>query len=75
MSTHIASDLTAEQLGWIVREAFDDVNDIGGMTEACWTLVAKKVAEELKLRLAEDDADAKAEAILAEIASIIERAA
>lgn len=57
MMVSFASDLTAEQLGWIISEAFDDVNDIGGMTEACWTLVAKKVAEELKLRLTvEEDA-------------------
>lgn len=75
MSTHIASDLTADQLGWIIQDAFDDVNDIGGMTEACWTLVAKKVAEALKLRLAEDEDDAKATALLAEITAQIARAA
>jgi hypothetical protein len=51
MGTHLTTDLTADQLGWIINDAFDDVNDIGGMNEACWALVAKRVAEALKLRL------------------------
>ncbi|MBN6820681.1 hypothetical protein JRF84_13945 [Methylobacterium organophilum] len=55
MSTHTASDLSAEQLGWIINDAFDDVNDIGGMNEACWAIVAKKVAEALKIKLSEDE--------------------
>lgn len=52
-----ATDLTADQLGWIINDAFDDVNDIGGMNEACWALVAKKVAEALKLRLAVEEGE------------------
>lgn len=55
MALHLASDLTAEQLGWIINEAFDDVNDIGGMNDACWKLVAKKVADALKLKLSEEE--------------------
>lgn len=57
MSLHLATDLTAEQLGWVVADAFHDVNDCDGMSERAWTIVAKKVAEALKLRLAvEEDA-------------------
>ena len=57
MSVHLASDLTAEQLGWIVADAFHDVNDCDGMSERAWTLVAKKVAEALKLKLSVEEGE------------------
>jgi hypothetical protein len=57
MATHLTTDLTADQLGWIINDAFDDVNDIGGMNEACWAIVAKKVAEALKLKLSAEEGE------------------